>query len=1539
MATASSQLIDEHEVFALKFKVYSDTERRAVAAREITDSTIYDMSVPRDNGPMSYYLGSTSASQICKTCANRGGVGGLCNGHPGLVSFPEGYPVYHPLWAATWLVKFLRMCCFFCSFPMHDTSAVTATTAARAVAQYLAAKRHATCPNCLAKCQPSYARVGRGVEASWPAGAEFESEAEREFATRRFDSGRAQQILGAIPLPFVRDVLRLENTPEDMCILQSMLIGPTCIRPSISKRNSRGEDDLTRIVCDIIKHCAVLKDVIASGKDTSAAWSKLQMHVNIYHDKDTNPSSRLQRAVGPMKPKRSVMDRLNGKSGRFRRTIMGKRLNNCARCVITPDAECDVWVLKIPLATAMALTVTDVVNDRNKDVLAQCVVKGMSSPGGAHFVQFLDGSRINLRRALTQEEAPKVLARMVPGSVVHRMLRSGDIALFNRQPTLHKMSIMAVEIHVDDEFGKDTMRMNTLLCHPYNADFDGDEMNLHVPQSEAAKAEARMLMHVQRNIMNGADNAPIIGCVQDTLSGIHVLTQPPTTLSRSEFMMIASRQRYVRQSVLHVLAKSKEQDPAASVTITTKTSTSTSSSNGNSRVPGRCVLNCLFPPSFHYNYDGVQIVDGTITPESAPWTKSHAGRGAKSIMQALCADYGESVAAEWLSDVGRTVVMYVSLVFGLSVSLSDACLDEQTKERTKLEIDQCLADAKACRLSDKAGQLEAISAAMDAGAEAVRRSSFMNPLSGLGCMIRSGAKGTALNARQIISCVGQQVIGTGRPGVEGGRALSNFPKFTHLTDPRARGFVQNSYLSGLDPVEFYWHASAGRVGLADTACGTANTGYQQRRLQKCMEDTKSKSDGTVRNSKNHIVYFRYLDGFLPDHLELWNAKDLLLKAADERVEALRRPLAAIRQSQGLIPDLSFYIPFNVERYVWQFARKAALTFKGRQQAHASATADSVFAHLDKIKAAFESTCTLEPQLYHAAHVLVNQPLGVLTPQVLKHIVEELALRITRCLVVDSHPVGSLSAAAISKDSTQKTLNSFHHTGDELQTGFERMKELCDQSSSAVCAVIAEPANADLAKSRLAMERIAASLRPVSLGEVTSRFLVQAAQEFGALFLNQEQKEVAGFVGVFYLNCEAVRAHQLTMLNILPHLKRQTTVRVSASSIRRVPEPYIAFHFDNHGASADAADAYCKAAMNLVVHGFAEVKSAEVKRRLGLIQDSKRSEGVYDVHCVCTDLTPFFLSDESVFNLATLRCNHVGLVESHYGIEAAHQALFCEMKQVLCSDGHVNNHHIHLLATIICRRGRMLAVTRHGMARGATDCMQRASFEQPKAVFVQSATFHEESRDLRNCPSTSTIIGSVVGIGTGTVFAFPGTGCTLPPRTAQSKRCVRLQRQPQPQPQPQLAACANTAQRNDDNDSDKTANSLLKPALARHKNKDNDGDGNNNNDGDQLWDCQLTPDACFNLVKRLAAHINLQAAVTLQSPALVQSSLSNASKQDINQETKQADNHLRKRRKPQSPVHEVTANDLVCLSTNFDVAAIPWQESDGEEDDDDDDQDL
>lgn len=1370
---------DDHEIFAIRFKVFSDADREALQVREITDSTLYTNGVPNDNAPMSYYLGSTSASHVCKTCGNCG-ASGLCSGHYGIIRFPV--PMYHPLWLSNWVVKFLRLACFFCSNPTVDVSSITATTSRRAIAQAIAARRLPECPVCNAKVQPSYTRCEHEIVTSWPNNAEFADENERVFATSKFTSKRAAQILEGMPVFFVEDVLHMENTPKDLCILNSLLVGPTCIRPSIVKRNSKGEEDLTKTTCEIIK----LKNVLAEDVTSHKAWSKLQIQLNLYHDKDMKSSSgRLQRAVGPMKPKRSLVARLGGKGGRFRRTIFGKRLNNSARCVITPDPECDIWCLRVPLCIAMALTVATTVNARNRAEMEACVRIGMSGPGGAHVVVFSDGSKANLRSHLNESALQNILQRMKPGSVVHRMLRTGDVVLFGRQPTLHKFSIMALEVIVDLVFGISTFRFNTLLCKPYNADFDGDEMGMHVPQSQAARAEARMLLHVKRNIMDGADNTPIVGCVQDTLSGIHILTSEACTLTLEDFMSIVVHQRYARQSATDFLEDllgavdcgdddvadsgglvddldggiSGEEESVASALSDEEEEDETYERRRKVYIPGRAVIDLLFPPTFCYEHDGVSIRNGRIQPGSVPFCKSHAGAGGKSIMRVLCADYGEAVAAEWLSDVGRTIYQFISKVQGFSISISDMHVDEEHQQVYEEEMAECLADAAACDPEDESGQLDAISSAMDAGAALVRKSRFMQPESGLGVMIRAGAKGSALNARQIFASVGQQFI-EGRPSTDGGRSTSRFPKFTHNSDPEARGFVRHSYKQGLTPTEYFWHASAGRVGLADTACGTAKTGYMQRRVQKGSEDTKSKADGTVRNSKNHVMYVRYLDGFSPTYLEQWTAVDLLSPIMPDgspemkELEAMRADLARIRMQQTVVPDRDLYVPFNVDRYM--------VRYEGRPAPDPVPFAD-VWRGLTALQGEFKET-VLTQLLYHCGAVFSRpERAELLSPRRLAHLMCQIRIRIKRCLSIASDPIGSLEASSISAKTTQSTLDSFHSTGSELCTGIDRMQEIIEQSKGAACLVIAEPKTKAIARSKAAMQRIADSLKPVKLGNITLKIEEHNNDvDLPSYLLAQTPRGCRHLV--VYLRRDELRAQQLTMLNILRHLKSQVAVRVSCSTLRS-EQPFVAFHFETKGFNEAALRSARRSTAELLIHGFAEVRRAEIKTR----QLINPEDGpIYDLHCICSSLAPFFLSDPSVFDLETLRCNHVILVNETYGIEATHQTMFCEIKNVLCQDDHVNNHHIHLLATLICQSGRALAVTRHGMARGATDCIQRASFEQPKAVFVQSATFCEESRNLRNCPSTSTLVGSIVGVGTGMAFVYPTADCSVAPlRDARS----------------------------------------------------------------------------------------------------------------------------------------------------------------------------
>jgi DNA-directed RNA polymerase beta' subunit len=264
----------------------------------------------------------------------------------------------------------------------------------------------------------------------------------------------------------VRDVLKMPSRPHDLCILQCLLVPPTCIRPATVVRNSKSESDLTRCLVNILKaNAAVTKTPSPENV------AKLQAAVNVYHDKDPN-SKRKRRAVGPLKQLQSLVERFGGKAGRIRKNIMGRRINNCGRFVVGPDALLDIWEVRVPQLVAMRVTREEIVNRYNIDAMREAVRTGTSGPGGALFVVMNNGSRANLKN-LTPAATESILQRIEYGCTVHRMMRSKDVFTFNRQPTLSKDSMNGVDGIVDKHGGRNSGRMSTLLCKPYNADFDG----------------------------------------------------------------------------------------------------------------------------------------------------------------------------------------------------------------------------------------------------------------------------------------------------------------------------------------------------------------------------------------------------------------------------------------------------------------------------------------------------------------------------------------------------------------------------------------------------------------------------------------------------------------------------------------------------------------------------------------------------------------------------------------------------------------------------------------------------------------------------------------------------------------------------------------------------------------------------------------------------------------------------------------------------------------------------------------------------------
>ncbi|CAG8537130.1 5091_t:CDS:10, partial [Scutellospora calospora] len=605
-----------------------------------------------------------------------------------------------------------------------------------------------------------------------------------------------------------------------------------------------------------------------SGVDSKALtkeqWDYLQLTVAMYINSEMPGLGNM----AGTKPSRGLCQRLKGKQGRFRGNLSGKRVDFSGRTVAVPEL------------VAKILTYPERVFAHNIEKLRKCIRNGADVHPGANFVKNTSGGKRYLKYA-EQSSKDAWAAELQIGDVVERHLRDGDVVLFNRQPSLHKLSIMAHYVRVKPWR---TFRFNECVCTPYNADFDGDEMNLHVPQTEEARVEAIELMGVKNNLVTPRNGDPIIAAIQDFITSSYLITKKDVFYNRAQFTQICS---YMADADLHIdipppaifkpvrLWTGKQifnvlmrPNKNSSVLVNLE-SKGRSFEKNESRAPDMC------PNDGYVVIQNSEIMCGAID-------KSLVGDGNKhSLFYTILRDYGAEQAAEAMNRLSKLCSRWLANR-GFSIGINDV----QPGEILRDKKDRLIADAnKACddliersklgKLENQPGcneeqTLEAhISGILsrvrdDAGQICMTELNKHNaPL----IMATCGSKGSKINVSQMVACVGQQIISGSRiPDGFQDRSLPHFPK--HSKTPAARGFVRNSFYSGLTPTEFLFHAISGREGLVDTAVKTAETGYMQRKLMKALEDLAIHYDMSVRNSSGGLVQFYYGDdGLDPAYLE------------------------------------------------------------------------------------------------------------------------------------------------------------------------------------------------------------------------------------------------------------------------------------------------------------------------------------------------------------------------------------------------------------------------------------------------------------------------------------------------------------------------------------------------------------------------------------------------------------------------------------------------------------------------------------------------
>ena len=875
------------------------------------------------------------------------------------------------------------------------------------------------------------------------------------------------------------------SKPEWM-ICQVLAVPPPAVRPSIKHDSQqRSEDDISHIIVNIIKTNKTLQEKIESNANSAVIndWTMLlQYYISTLVDnKIPGVAAHAQRSGRPLK---SIKDRLNGKQGRIRGNLMGKRVDFSARSVITPDPNLSIQELGVPQKIAMNLSYPVKVNKANMSFLEKLVKNGPDIHPGAKILERKNGDNISLRYVDRDSIA------LNEGDVVHRHMLNGDPVLFNRQPTLHRMSMMCHKTVIMPK--GDTFRMNVADTKPYNADFDGDEMNMHMPQDIESASELKNLAAVQWQIISPANNKSIVGIFQDSLLGAYRLTRENINFTHRELMNLLMLYN--------------------NVDITKIPNTETVNSFD--------LLSQIIPPlslkhktSQFSDSDDFKTANSVLEIENGKYIRGQLdkgcfGDGSKGLLQRVCNDFGNNTCANFIDDIQNIVTEYMK-GSAYSVGISDLIADNNTnlsiaevitskKKDVRSLIDQThlgIFENKTGKTNEEEieTQINNILKQVENDAGKIGRNSLSADNRFL-IMVRAGSKGSQLNISQMISCLGQQnVDGKRIPYGFNNRTLPHFNKFDD--SPEARGFVESSFISGLTPEELFFHAMGGRVGLIDTAVKTSQTGYIQRRLVKGLEDLKVEYDMTVRNNKNKIIQYTYGDdGIDPVHVEgqllplvnmtieeiyahyqmpTGNSNDIfntaytkttqkrMKKQNDKLHSKCKELINKMIESRDRIIKNVFKMRDNKSVNIPVAFKHIINNVKGQQQININSMVDitplEVFEIIEVGLNKIKSLHYVKPtELFEIMYYYYLTPKDLLmikrfSRTAIELLVEKIIFQYKKSIVAPGEMVGIIAAQSIGEPTTQMTLNTFHFAGvaskSNVTRGVPRIEEILTLSEN------------------------------------------------------------------------------------------------------------------------------------------------------------------------------------------------------------------------------------------------------------------------------------------------------------------------------------------------------------------------------------------------------------------------------------------------------------------------------------------------------------
>ena len=1094
MAYKSQKDMNPAKIIGIQFSVLSPNEIRKGSVAEITSRDTYINNKPVIGGLFDPRMGVLEPGLICPT-------DGLdymkTPGYFGHINLAR--PVYYIQYLAT-ILKILRCICFKCSKLKIN----------KEKNNYLLTYDNRHRWECIFRLSSKIKRCGE--ETSDGCGCKQPRKIYKEGLANIFaEWDNTDNIAGDDGV--VKDKLTMKLTPEmvlkifrrisnedvtflgfspiwsrpDWFICQVLAIPPPAVRPSVKHDSQqRSEDDISHIIVNIIKANKTLQQKIQQNASEKIIedWSTvLQYYVaTMIDNRIPGVAAVAQRSGRALK---SIKERLVGKQGRVRGNLMGKRVDFSARSVITPDPNIKIKELGVPKKIAKNITFPMCVNSRNKEYLTKLVRNGPDVYPGANVLEKPSGESISLRYV---DRESLVLQE---GMIIHRHLVNGDPVLFNRQPTLHRMSMMCHTVKIMNEGS--TFRMNVADTKPYNADFDGDEMNLHGPQDEESQSELMHLAAVPLQIISPQNNQSIVGIFQDSLLGCYRFTRNDVSFSPRHAMNLLMYYDNINTTLFKNLNDISSFEILSQILppLSTRFANKLLEDGENKKTSNNII----------------EIINGKYIRGQID--KSVMGSGSKGLIQSIFNDFNSKESSEFIDNIQSIVTEYMKLS-AYSVGISDLISDDITNQKIiniltekKKEVQNLIDQLHLGVFENSTGKTNEIEFETKVNALLNKATSIAGNIGRKSLsndnrfviMVNAGSKGSTINIAQMISCLGQQnVDGKRIPYGFDDRTLPHYTKYDD--SPEARGFVESSFIQGLTPEEVYFHAMGGRVGLIDTAVKTSQTGYIQRRLIKGNEDLKVAYDMTVRNNKNKIIQFRYGDdNIVPTKTE--NQKLPLTRMSLEEIyshfqipdddssnsiftttftsktkrKLKKQKTELLKKTSVLINNMISYRD-ELIKHVFKFEENITVhipvhfhRIMNNIQHQLNIQSDSMvditpyetYQIIDETFETLKSNKLIQPtELFKIAWYFFLTPKELLiirrfNKKAIIILMQTLILNYHKAIVHPGEMVGMISAQSIGEPTTQMTLNTFHFAGvaskSNVTRGVPRIEEILSLSEN------------------------------------------------------------------------------------------------------------------------------------------------------------------------------------------------------------------------------------------------------------------------------------------------------------------------------------------------------------------------------------------------------------------------------------------------------------------------------------------------------------